>query len=157
MAKAWLIDVASREIRAVELSELKDYQKAVGGPIEIAWQWDAGDVCYVDEEGLFKPQRHFFRLAGRGDYPYAGNGVVVGREMSDDDGEYIGLADTTVTLAHLESIVTFVTREQADAWAKGNASEPAITFSYVENGRVVTEVLGRMGGLFADMPRPEEE
>jgi hypothetical protein len=156
MTKAWLIDVAAREIRAVEVDGLASWQKLVGGPIELAWQWDTGDVLYVDEEGLFKPQRHFFRLADRGDYPFAGNGLVIGRELIDDEGEYLGVDNTAVELATLQASVAFVTRAQADAWALGNASEPAVTFATVENGKVTIEVFARMGSVFADMPKPKE-
>lgn len=45
----------------------------------IAWTWPNGDVCYVDDEGLFKPQTHFFTLRSRPDaQPLAGNGFVTG-------------------------------------------------------------------------------
>lgn len=162
MSKAILIDVAAREVREIairtgEANGLADLHTHIGGYIESAWVWNSGDVLYVDEEGLSKPQRHFFRLAQRGAYPFAGNGVVVGPEECDEDGEYTRTLDTTRTVAELRAAVTFLTREQADAWAKGNASDPAATFLSVgPDGRVETEVIARMGRVFADMPKPAD-
>lgn len=43
---------------------------------------DQGDTLYVDDEGLLKPQEHFFRWTNY-DHPFAGNGVILG---TDDDG-----------------------------------------------------------------------
>ena len=60
-------------------------QRFVGGDIEVAFQWGNGDVLYVDEEGLLKPQEHWFAVpVERPDQPFAGNGLVVGREVEGD-------------------------------------------------------------------------
>jgi hypothetical protein len=158
MAKVLLIDVAAQEVREVQSSGLADLQKMIGGDIELAHVWESKDVCFVDEHGTFKPQKHFFRLAPRGEYPFAGNGVIVGPEIYDDGGEFLGDADVTLTVAEVVAQVTFLSRVQADAWGKANASEPAITFMSIgEDGQIEEEVIGRMGSLFADMPKPEDE
>jgi hypothetical protein len=164
MGKVLLIDVAAREVREVEVRDdeagrLKDLHKLIGGYIESAWSWDSGDYLFVDEEGTFKAQKNFFRLEPRGDYPFAGNGVLVGPERYDDEGEFLGNSDPTLTVEQLASLVTYVTREQADAWGKGNASEPACVFySIGPNGELIEEeVIARMGQLFADMPKPEDD
>jgi len=158
MAKVLLIDAAAQAVREVQSSGLADLQKMIGGHIEIAHVWESKDVCFVDEHGTFKPQKHFFRLAQRGDYPFAGNGVVVGPEVYDDEGEYLGDADVTLTVAEVAAQVIFLSRVQADAWGKANASEPAMTFMSIgEDGQIEEEVIGRMGSLFAEMPQPEDE
>ena len=36
----------------------------VGGSICTGKMWADRDVLFVDDEGLFKPQQHFFRVAG---------------------------------------------------------------------------------------------
>jgi hypothetical protein len=158
--KAYLIDAAAREVRAVEYAGLPDLQKMVGGYITTACGFVDGGCLFVDDEGLFKPQEHFFRISLRPDQPLAGNGVVVGRETYDDDGEYIGTNDPTMTLTELAAMVEFRNRAQVDAWAKANASEPAssITMLHADGtaerhvtGRYVT---GRYGELIGRMPRP---
>jgi hypothetical protein len=155
--KAYLIDVAERDVRAVEyeMDGATTLQTLIGGYIEIACSWENGDVLFVDEEGLFKPQRHFFRIDARPDQPMAGNGVLVGREITDDQGEYVRTEPPTMSIEELRAKVQFIGRSQADAWAKGNASEPASTISFIgEDGTIETEVIGRMGALFAAMPQP---
>jgi hypothetical protein len=153
--KAIHIDATAREFRAVDYTDIKDLQRLVGGYIETAWRWpDTDDVLYVDEEGYSKPQQGFLRVAGRRDgFPLAGNGVVVGHEIVDAEGEYYGTAAPKITIEALAKEVTFLTREQAAAWAKGNASEPMTIFTGVlPDGTVTREVVRRYGHLFDDMP-----
>lgn len=146
--KALLIDSVAREVRTVQYSSTKDLEELLRSDMfTIAWTWPNGDVLFVDDEGLSKPQRHFFRLASRSDdQPLAGNGVVVGAEQHDDDGNYTTTADPAITVEELAQLVTFMTREQADAWAKGNASEPAVI--------VAGHVVARYGEVFGEMPKP---
>jgi hypothetical protein len=156
--KALLIDSAARDIREVEYAGLADLQKFVGGYIEIAFSWRTDDVLFVDEEGLFKPQRHFFRIAGRGDQPLAGNGVVVGKERYDGEGNYLSTNDPRITVDELREQVTFRSRDQVDAWAKANASEPSASITtFDKDGEPVTRVIGHYGELFGAMPRPDDE
>jgi uncharacterized protein DUF3846 len=155
MPKAILIDAAKREIREIDNDGLKTLQAAVGGYIETAYAWENGDVLFVDEEGMFKPQADFFRVPMRSDQPLAGNGVVVGKERYDGEGEYLGTEDPAITVAELRELVEFRDRAQVDAWAKANASDVASAVTFVSAGTVETTVTGRVGALFADMPRPE--
>jgi hypothetical protein len=157
MPTAILIDVAAREIREIENTGLDALQAAVGGNIEAAYYWENGDVLFVDEEGLFKPQTNFFRVPMRDDQPFAGNGVVVGKELFDAKDDYIGTDAPTITVEALREIVEFRDRVQVDAWAKANASEAASAVTIVDKaGNVETTVTGRMGALFAEVPRPAE-
>lgn len=146
--KAYLIDSAAQTISAIDYSGLTELHDLVGGYIELAWTWPSGEVLYVDEEGLLKPQSHFFRLTLRSDgQPLAGNGVVVGPEQVVGDG-YITLPPA-VPLDALRAVVQFMTYDQAQAWAKGNASEPAVTVT-TDAGR---EVMARFGRLYGEIPR----
>lgn len=162
--KALLIDAAAREVREVELCEgetfaLRDMQRLVGGPIEIAWRFRDENVLFVDEEGMFKPQEHFFLIADRGDHPLAGNGLVVGREQYDaTTGDYAGTDDVALTIEELTAQIRFVDRAYVDAWAKANASEPSATFTYYDaEGKPHTEVLSTFGRLIGDMPPSKKE
>ena len=150
--KALFIDVAARIISEVEYAGLADLQRMVGGSISGARSWDSGEVLFVDDEGLFKPKGGFFRIEGI-EQPLAGNRVLVGRDRYDREGEYLDSADPIVTVADLSAIVRFLSRAEADAWAKANASEPASVAIFVDqDGTTGRRVLGRFGALFAQMP-----
>jgi len=159
LAKAILIDSAAREVREVEVSGgLGEIQEAVGGYIEAAFYHPKGDVLFIDEEGLLKAQAHFFRYAPRADpQPLGGNGIIIGAEKYDANGEFAGNDDVSVSVDEVRGLVQFLSREQADAWAKGNASEPFASFTFIEKGILHTEVTGRFGELFANMPKPDSD
>jgi len=158
MSKAILIDVAARTITEVECDTLHDgAQKAIGGYIETAHMWPNGDVLFVDEDGLSKPQRHFFRFAlRRNPQPLAGNGIIIGREIEDDEGNWLGNQDPHITPDDVAKLVQWLDRAQVDAWAKGNASEPAVTFITIGPGGEAT-VLARTGSVFGAMPRSADD
>jgi hypothetical protein len=164
--KALFIDAAKREILEVEYEQSKvddggpgkSLQDHIGGYIETAYAWENGDVLFVDEEGLFKPQQHFFRIGERPDQPLAGNGIVVGAERYDGEGEYLGTNDPTITPEALRATVEFRSRDQVEAWAKANASEPAgAIYTVGKNGAVEKTVLAHVGELYASIPKPEPE
>lgn len=160
MSKVIIIDSATRTVRFDDLDLMKGdaIRDAIGGWIEIAFKFPWGDVLYVDEEGLLKPSEHFFRFALRADpMPLAGIGVIVGREVYDRDGELLEVANTLILVERLRPLITWLTRAQAEAWAKGNASEPSSTITYLDaDGVPHTEVTTRVGQLFSNMPRKEQ-
>lgn len=78
--KALWIRVDNRTVTEVDYEGLPDLQRMVGGNIELAMRWTGGDVLFVNDEGLFK-YRQFFTLPN-GHQPFAGNGVIVGRERA---------------------------------------------------------------------------
>jgi hypothetical protein len=147
--QAILIDSAKREIRAVEYNGLAEMKAFVGGYIEVAFAWPNGDVLYVDEEGLLKPQSHFFRIPERPDQPLCGNGLLVGREVEHDDGPY-HTEPPTLTVEALHATVEFRSRDQVAAWAKAHASEPAGAVYFAGPGGTVTEhVFAHTGEVYA--------
>ena len=153
--KALLIDSAACEIRPVTYTGLEGLKELVGGYIEILpAQLPNGQVIFVDEEGLFKPQRHFFMFKGY-DQPIAGNGVLVGREINDRGDTAV----PSITPKALAPFIRWLTRVQVDAWAKANASEPFATITMIDPDGTMgePEIIARVGSLFRDMPRPRDE
>jgi len=149
------IDANNQQISFVQIGGpnggLKDLQRLVSGSIAVACHMPDNHVLFVDDEGLFKPQRWFFRLLGQ-DRPYAGNGVICGPERYDRDGEYLGTADVSARwLPAVMRAVEFRTRVQIDAWAKATASEPEIAI-IGDDG--IAEVIAYRGQLWGDMPKP---
>lgn len=109
--QAYLIDATACTVSAVTFETLADMHKLIGGYVEGAYQWPNGDVLFVDEEGLLKPDRHFFSIPERRDQSLAGNGLMVGRE---EEGEQFPGGYTThpptMSLADLTRRVTFLGR-----------------------------------------------
>lgn len=157
MSNAIFIDANNQQVCSVRLGKntLPDLQRLVGGYIEIGLRFADDVVLFVDEEGLFKPQRWFFRIAGI-ERPFAGNGVIVGPERYDATGDYIGTESLPLScLPRVRRIVSFLSRAQADAWAKANASEPEVMFSNMDTGE--TEIISTTGQLWGAMPPPDKE
>lgn len=102
--KALLIDTKSLTVGEVDYTGLADMQRLIGGYIEAAYEWDNGDVLYVDEEGLLKDDQRFFRITVRRDQALAGNGLLVGPEI----GETLKTRTPTMTVVELRAIVTWL-------------------------------------------------
>ena len=150
MTKAIIIDSAKREVREADIDTHKVGQ-IINGWIECAAAFPNGDMLFVDEEGLLKPNEHFFRFAPRNDgLPLAGNGVIIGREIATKDSWYN--EEPKCTVEQVKEWVTFLDKSQAQAWGKANASEPAVSVTAVmPDGSVEHSVLQRYGELFRDM------
>lgn len=78
--KAILIDSNNQQIREVSYNGVSDIRIFIGGYLELAYLWANGDTLYVDEHGLTKSPKCFFKLPERSDQPLAGNGLIVGKE-----------------------------------------------------------------------------
>ena len=65
---------------------------------------DNGDHCLVDDEGLLKGKRFFFKWEGYPHNPLAGNGLVCG---SDRNGETV---DVKTSLEAIKAKVSFFCR-----------------------------------------------
>jgi hypothetical protein len=98
-------------------------------------------------------------LGAREDMPLAGNGVVVGRELVDGGDQWLGNADPAISLAALTPRVRFISRKQARAWGRANASEPAVSHvAFDDTGVLHSAVHLRFGTIFEHATRegPEE-
>lgn len=153
MPRVLHIDANNQRVRMTQSNGLADLQRLVGGSITIACHLADEYVLFVDDEGLFKPQQWFFRLFGQ-ERPYAGNGVIVGPERYDDEGEYVGSDDVPLYWLHAVcDAVEFLDRAYIDSWVKATASEPEMTITNMDTGEV--EVIACRGSVWGDMPRPE--
>lgn len=85
LCECYLIDAANKTITATSYLGLSGLQTLIGGYIETAYMWENGDVLFVDEEGLLKPEdKGRFMIFERSDQVLMGNGVLVGREVDND-------------------------------------------------------------------------
>lgn len=97
MIRAILIDTYNDRVSEVRLRpDLGDYYEHLKcDVITSGLRFQNGDVLFVDDMGLLKRPKHFFRLAGV-DYDFAGNGLIVG---TDDFGETIDAKTDVRSLA----------------------------------------------------------
>jgi hypothetical protein len=91
--KAILIDVKNREVKTVEYKDYKDMQKLIGcNCFTTAYTFPNEDTLFVDDEGLLNGTEHFFYFEGA-HQPFAGNGLIVGKEILDEEGDLIDTAN----------------------------------------------------------------
>lgn len=107
-SKGYLIDSARCLIREVTYNTADDMRKLIGGYLEVASTLSNGDVLYVDEEGLLKSGLRYFLFSLRPDQVLAGNGLLVGEEVHDGDGEYLGMRNPKTSFQRLCLMVDFV-------------------------------------------------
>jgi len=153
-ARALLIDSTARTVTefGLEMPSNKQISDLVGGFFECAWR-EVENTLYVDEDGLHKAKTGFFRWSPRmDDWPLCGNGVLVGKELVDDEGEWIGMADVTLSIQLVTKLITWMSREQFDAWGKAHASDPAVV---IAGDSSPAQIIERVGPMFARMPRPK--
>lgn len=102
------IDAKRRTVRHVESTgELAQLQALVGGSIELGHAWGTGDVLFVDEAGKLKGRPEGFILLDVPHDEFAGSGVIVGRELYTDDGEFLGTATPRITVEQVIPRVRF--------------------------------------------------
>ena len=110
--RAIFIDAERRRVQDVQIDEkdnLGGMQELVDGHIELAHVLDEHHDVYVNEEGMMVWPEHFFMIEGAR-HPYAGNGVIVGR---DGNGE---TTETIVTAKKIKPMVKFMSREEVSAF-----------------------------------------
>jgi hypothetical protein len=121
--KGYLIDPESRTISETTYNYANISKIIDGDLICHGHSWPNGDVLFVDDNGLLKPQRHFFRVRTRLDgQPLPGKGLVVGPDNetdSDPPGQ---------TIDDLRRTIEWVTREQFVAWANAQ-TRPAVAIN----------------------------
>lgn len=103
--QAFLIDPANKAITTVELPDTGDKLPAIYKHLQCetfdAMYLPNGDSLYIDDEGLLKPQMHFFAVRGA-PQPYAGRGLVVGINAQGRS------VSPSITLQQLTANVKFV-------------------------------------------------
>lgn len=86
-----VIQIIPKEKKVIEIElnskpitsgRLKEFQDLVGGNIETAHIIDENHRIFVNEEGLFEPDRHYFYYKGA-HQPFAGNGIIVTENNED--------------------------------------------------------------------------
>jgi hypothetical protein len=142
---AYFINPADKTVSQIELEGWDGIRAKLGGYLEIAARWDNGDVLFVDEEGFLKPQELYFRITERPDQPFAGVGVMVGREQ-EDGGE--DNHPPSMTLQQLSSRVTFLSRAAVVELLRGR---PQGTITDLTTGE--TEVLSTWDDML-DLSKP---
>ena len=76
--RAILINPVKRTVESYTIDHrLASLQAAVGGNLAWGTELQTGDVLYIDDEGLLKPNPAFFSLGRRS---FAGRGLLVGPE-----------------------------------------------------------------------------
>ena len=96
--RAILIDPVRRSVQPHSIDGgLASLQAAVGGLIAFGTELKNGDVLYVDDEGLLKPNSAFFRLGRRS---FAGRGLLVGPERPV-------ITDVVSTVEEIAAMVCF--------------------------------------------------
>lgn len=102
--KAIFINTQEKTVTEVDIKgDLDSWYKLIGCDlVEIAARLDNGDIILVDEEGLWKSPTEFFTFeyAEYTNYPFAGNGLVIG-----GDGE--NTTDAKSTLAEITQKIKF--------------------------------------------------
>lgn len=148
MSRVIVIDVNRQEVRHADADGLRDLQTFVGGYIATGSRLPGGHVLFVDDEGLFKPQRWFFRL-GNIERPFAGSGVICGPE--DREGNTL---DCLLPISAVRRAVAFIPRAEIDAWVEATAEEPEITLA---SDTGPPEVIATRGDVWGGMPHAEED
>lgn len=111
MSVAYHINARDKTVTQVEYEGLADLQRMVEGNIELACYTKAGDTLFVEGEGMFKFDFFFFIEGGH--QPFAGSGVIVGKEIGDS----MRTMQPKATLAEVTSQVRFMNRNEARVWA----------------------------------------
>lgn len=97
--KAIFINTQDKIISEVDIKgDLDSWYKLIGcDVVEIAARLDNGDMILVDEEGLWKSPTEFFTFdhAEYTNYPFAGNGLVIGSDGEDSTDAKSTLTDLT--------------------------------------------------------------
>lgn len=108
--KAFLIDPKAQSITEVDYSgDHHDIYRLIdASTFDVVRLYRTGDGAYIDDEGLFKDEQHFW-LHCNYPQPLAGRGLVLG---VDEDGETVS---PSVTLEQLREEVFFAVPEEVMA------------------------------------------
>lgn len=123
MSQAYLIDPLTRSLREIAggYEATKEYMP---GGIAVAWRYPNGDVLYADDEGLLRRASMAFRIRSRPDgQPMMSRGIVHGPDDLWSDQTLTPRS----TMADIEADIEWLTVEEALAWFRAKAAEPAMT------------------------------
>ena len=99
---AVLIDAVNRKVEDVQIEPtLAEYYRLIDCDcVAIGESFPNGDVLFVDDNGLLKSPKHFFKLTANGQ-AFAGNGLILGEEVEDDSDEGFYIADAKIKADYL--------------------------------------------------------
>ena len=126
MSRAWWINSQIQKVILVEIAGLADMNKYVSS-ICIGKVYRNGDVLYVNDDGLLKPNKYFFMVTGQ-PQPLSGDGIVVGPEVELGDDKWYN-EDVRSSIKELG--VTFMSVEEVRQWGIDNADVPASSINGV--------------------------
>lgn len=129
--KAYWIDAGARTVSPIDYVDGTLHRLFEGG-IDIAAQFESGDVLYVDGECLLRPATVAFRIKRRPDgQPMMSNGAMTGPDRGEMiNGDYVeATLPPIMSLTDLEDEIEWLTVEQALDWfrAKAKTAQPAVT------------------------------
>jgi hypothetical protein len=154
--KCFHIDSTAKTITETTYADYRDLQRYVRGTLTIGFAFENGDVLFVDDEALLKPQAAFFTIPGQ-QQPLGGNGVLTGRDSFGPDGEGEGTDDPTTTAEELAKIVTWMSVAEAAQWGRDHADVPAVSVISYEDGEVRKTVMQSYGTIFERATAPAIE
>lgn len=107
--KAYLINPETQSISTVNYSgDFNEiYTHINAGCFDVARINDKGDGIFVDDEGLLKPQKYFFKHSGYANW-LAGRGLVLGCDENGDSCE------PSVSIEELRQCISFGINLQAE-------------------------------------------
>lgn len=111
--RAIKIDAKEKTITEIQIDGLDDLQKAVGGWITFALEFENQDTLYVDDEGLLKNPEDFQHWVEQGEHRvFAGNGIIQGTSVNGDG------VDAKSTIEEIKEKLCFIDSLEAFCLAK---------------------------------------
>src|SRR5664279_4486917 len=123
MFKGFLIDAKARTIEPIEYDRSSaSLRRFLPGGICIGIVFPNDDVLYVDDKALLKPASVAFRIKRRPDgQPMMSDGILTGRDYLDST------LPPEFTAAQLQAEIEWLDLDQALAWFRAKADQPAVT------------------------------
>ena len=143
MIKVHIINPRAQTITTSEIANVFPAAKdIIGGWLTVAFVFPNGDTLYVDDEGLLKDPRSFFKLPDEmSRQPFAGIGVLTGPETETEahglEEPGIITLDVQTSAEELTPLISWLDRDGFAAWARANSRRTAASVTALgENGAV---------------------
>jgi hypothetical protein len=153
VTKCIFINSKERTITEVPDNSYPKLSEMVEGSIELAMQFPNDDVLYVNEEGMLIGLDYWFIFEG-GHQPFAGNGVLCGADRNDGDNEGEQTYPPSFSVDDVRTRVRFPTIEQVRAWARANASDPAVSIRGPGGPTTIVATTGDLWGVSPSKKKP---